>query len=189
MRPCMAATLARRKYTRAVPCGVDPVHTGPRDTIDLDVAVLVDGHADRLTPEVGGVRHSADGHEAMSPRQRGPVLERDHHAVLCALARLRHGTAATAPSHGSAAPPRAPRPRRDPVWDPLPRRHQHDITSQRRVGTGEFCARDAGADDDQPLGQFREVVQLLPGEGCARRPEPRSAAPEGGSVASRITSP
>ena len=41
---------------------------------------------------------------------------------------------------------------------------EHDLGPQPEVGLGELGTGDAGADDDQPLGQGVEVVDLLPGE-------------------------
>ena len=44
------------------------------------------------------------------------------------------------------------------------RRDEDDLGAERVVGRRELGAGDAGADDDQPLRQLVEVVDLLPGE-------------------------
>ena len=47
---------------------------------------------------------------------------------------------------------------------PVARGDQHDLAAEAEVGVRQLGAGDAGADDDQLLGQLLQVVDLLPGE-------------------------
>ncbi len=48
--------------------------------------------------------------------------------------------------------------------DPVARGDEDDLRAEAEVGLGELGPGDAGAHDDEPLGELLEVVDLLPGE-------------------------
>ena len=150
----------------AVARGVDAAHRRARDAVDGDVA--------RLRPaRPRSPRARSRGSAAPSRRRAGrasrstsrPSSSRTTHPVGGALDRGH----ARAPEHLHAA-------LGEDVLDDLggvgvltgqhavARGDEDDLRAQAEVGLGELGAGDARPDDDEPLGQGVEVVDLLPGE-------------------------
>jgi hypothetical protein len=136
-----------------------------RHPVHLDETPLVQGNARLVAAYPRRARHHADGEQAVRPGQRPAVGKRDHDAVPLAAHRFGPGPAEHV--HATAA---------EHVLDddrgvlvlvrqhPVPRRHQRDLGTERLVGAGELGAGHPGPDDDQPLGQLGEIIDLAAGE-------------------------
>ena len=189
MRPCMAATEARGSTPVQSPAAYTP-RTEVRDTRSTATwPVGVSSTPVPSRPMSRGLRHRADREQGVRTDDLAPVLEAHDDTVGGALDR-RHPRAA---EHLHA-------PLGEDVLDdlggvgvlagehPVARGDEHDLGPEPEVGLGELGTGDAGADDDEPLGQGVEVVDLLPREdalavGAGGVHDPRVAP-----VATRTTS-
>ena len=115
--------------------------------------------------ELAGVGHRADRHQRVRAGDRAAVGERDDHAVAVAAHRLRprlredlHAALGEdVLQHGGGVGVLARQ-------HPVAAGHERDLGAHLDVGRHELRPGDAGADDDQVLGQLGEVVELAPGE-------------------------
>ena len=157
----------QRQHAGAVAGGVDAGHVGPGDPVDGDVAAV--GDARRRTRRGPDRRCSGTEPTAISacePSTVRPSASVDHDAVGGAADRRRPGR-----WPGSSC--RATGTRRSIAvgrvgvlvrHDPVPAGDQGHVDPGGQVGAGELGPGHAGADDDQPLRQLGQVVDLAPGE-------------------------
>src|SRR5690606_7877739 len=135
------------------------------DAVDLDVATVAEHDTGLLQAQARGARHAADGDEAVGGGDDAAVGELDLDAVPDAA----DGGGAGAGQDGHAA---AAEDVLDELGGVLVLPGQHPVAAgdegdghaEAVVGAGELGAGDAGADDDEVLGQLGEVVHLRPGE-------------------------
>src|SRR5690606_31050805 len=145
--------------------GVDAGDVGARDLVDGDEAAVVDGDPVLLESETAGVRDGADADEGVAAFDDGAVVEFDFDAVRGAAGR--GGPGMIPDVHAALLEDLA-----DDFGglgvlvghDAVPRGDEGDRRAHGEVGGGELGAGDAGADHDEVLGEFVEVVELAPGE-------------------------
>src|SRR5690606_4100685 len=134
-------------------------------TVDPDVPRVAQLHAGLLEADAGRVGDRSDGHEAVAALDRAAVRQGRDNRVTLAHDAL--GTALVHDVHAVAG---------EDVFDDargirvLTRQHhvaardEGDLGAEGTVGGGELGTRDAGADDDEVLGDGVDRVQLRPGE-------------------------
>ena len=133
-----------------------------------------------LEPEPGGVGHRADGHQRVAALDGAAVGHRHQHAVVGAG----HRVGARVLDQRHAAFGEHLLEHRGGVGvlvrqDLVAAGHHGDLHAELGVGVDELGAGDAGADDDEVLGQRRRGHRAGASSGFARRRAPRWAAPAG----------
>ncbi len=116
-------------------------------------------------PNVRRPRHRPDRHQDVAACDGPAIREIDLDAVVDPAGGL--GPSPAQHGHSSALEHLLEHPGRVgvlPGQHPVPGGDKRHVRAERLVGAGELGAGDTGADDNQMLGQFPQVVEMAPGE-------------------------